>query len=140
MPMAIMAATDEPSSAYIKSFVPLESDPVVMNSLMHDLGVSQELFFVDVWSIDDPDELSLYQRPVHALVLLLPTTEEYEEYRKSTKGKSLNQQDQKEKDIMWLSQTIDNACGLYAILHAVCNFKVKDYIREWFSMCLRRIL
>jgi hypothetical protein len=31
---------------------------------------------------------------------------------------------------MWFKQTINNACGLYSILHAVCNGEARKYIRK----------
>lgn len=34
-------------------------------------------------------------------------------------------------NVVWYKQTINNACGLYAILHAVCNGDARDSIREW---------
>lgn len=36
-----------------KNFIPLESDPTIFRELMHDLGVSTSLKFVDVWSLED---------------------------------------------------------------------------------------
>ena len=38
-----------------KSFIPLESDPEIFTDLMHDLGASSNLQFVDVWSLEDDD-------------------------------------------------------------------------------------
>ena len=58
---------------YAKHFIPLESDPPVLNDLMYGLGVSGCLDFNDVWSIDDPVQLSSISRPVYALILVLPT-------------------------------------------------------------------
>ncbi|OAA57954.1 Peptidase C12, ubiquitin carboxyl-terminal hydrolase 1 [Niveomyces insectorum RCEF 264] len=33
------------------------------------------------------------------------------------------------EDSIWLKQTINNACGLYAILHAIFNSKARDMLR-----------
>ncbi len=32
---------------------------------------------------------------------------------------------------IWHKQTINNACGLYGILHAVCNGDTRNGIRDW---------
>ena len=71
---------------YAKQFIPLESDPPVLNDLMYGLGVSGCLALTDVWSIDDPVQLSSISRPVYALILVLPTCEEYERHRRSSRG------------------------------------------------------
>lgn len=34
----------------------------------------------------------------------------------------------KAEEVVWFRQTINNACGLYAILHAICNFDVRRFI------------
>ncbi len=113
---------------YAKHFIPLESDPPVLNDLMYGLGVSGCLAFTDVWSIDDPVQLSSISRPVYALILILPTCEEYERHRLSSRGSGNTTEDTKGEEIIWIRQTIDNACGLYAILHATCNSATRDFI------------
>lgn len=98
---------------YDKHYIPLESDPQIFTDLMHDIGVSRSLRFTDVWSLDAV-ELHDFPRPVHALILVLPSCPAYE--------KQKTQQNEAGSDeVIWLKQTINNACGLYAILHCVCN-------------------
>ncbi|KAL2041986.1 hypothetical protein N7G274_005174 [Stereocaulon virgatum] len=113
---------------YAKRFIPLESDPLVLNDLMYGLGVSGCLTLTDVWSIDDALQLSTISRPVYALILVLPTCEEYERHRRSNRGSSENTEDLKGEEIVWIQQTIDMACGLYAILHATCNSATSNFI------------
>ena len=107
---------------YKKHFIPLESNPDVFTGLMHDLGVSNRLKFVDVWSIDDPDQLAVVPHPVLALILVLPSSDTYEQ---KTSAEESNREaysgNGDEEGVMWLKQTINNACGLYAPLHALCN-------------------
>ena len=115
-----------------KHYVPLESDPAVFSGLMHKLGAATSLQFVDIWSIDDPVQLALIPRPVLALVLVLPTSEAYEQRKlddEATRQTYTGHGDG--EDVMWFKQTIHNACGLYAILHAVCNVPRGKFIREW---------
>ena len=113
---------------YAKRFIPLESDPLVLNDLMYGLRVSGCLALTDVWSIDDPVQLSTISRPVYALVLVLPTCEEYERHRRSNRGSGKNTEDSKGEEIIWIRQTVDMACGLYAILHATCNSATSNFI------------
>ncbi len=113
---------------YAKHFILLESDPPVLNDLMYGLGVSGCLAFTDVWSTDDPVQLSSISRPVYTLILVLPTCQEYERHRLSSRGSGNTTEDTKGKGIIWIRQTIDNACGLYAILDATCNSAARDFI------------
>lgn len=111
-----------------KCFIPLESGPPVLTDLMYDLGVSTSLALVDVMSIEDPTLLGVISRPALALILVLPTSDEYERHRRSTKRMVEVAEDPNAEEVIWFRQTIDNACGLYAILHAICNFGTKDFI------------
>lgn len=78
-------ATTTAATPYAKCFIPLESNPSVLNDLMYDLGVSNSLALVDVLSIEDPTLFDIISRPALALILVLPTSDEYERYRRSTK-------------------------------------------------------
>ena len=112
----------------MKHFIPLESDPGIFTELMHNLGVSESLEFVDVYSLDDPQELARVPRPVRALILILPTSETYEQH-KTVEEHDISISETEAKDIMWFRQLVNNACGLYAILHTVCNLR-GDFISE----------
>jgi len=113
---------------YAKHFIPLESDPAVLNDLMYGLGVSGCLAFTDVWSIDDSVQLSSISRPVYALILVLPTFAEYERHRRSSRGPGDTTGEIKGEEMIWIRQTIDNACDLYVILHAICNPETREFI------------
>jgi ubiquitin carboxyl-terminal hydrolase L3 len=101
---------------YEKHFIPLESDPAIFTSLMHELGVPKSFKFIDIWSLE-ANQLhnirSKTQNPIEGLILILPDCPAYAE---QTMEHSIPQ-----GDTIWLQQTINNACGLYAILHCVCN-------------------
>ncbi|KAI9886427.1 MAG: hypothetical protein M1823_001745 [Watsoniomyces obsoletus] len=113
---------------YRKHFVPLESDPEIFTRLMHDLGGSTALEFVDVWSLDECEQW--IPRPVLALILVVPTSDTYEEERALRNSAVLSgpASDPPPPGVMWFQQTINNACGLYALLHAVCNIEREKYI------------
>ncbi len=114
---------------YGKHFIPLESNPDVFTQLVHNLGISSKLIFTDVLSLDEPDLLAHVPRPVYALVLVFPVTETYEKQKADMEASCPEYAGCGEgEDIVWYKQTINNACGLYGILHAVSNGPARDYI------------
>lgn len=128
-----MPLTTPPSTKpqYAKSFIPLESNPTIFTSLAHTLGAARTLAFHDVLSVDDPDLLAFLPRPAHALVLVLPTTQAYEK-RVAEEEARLDEYSScgAEEPVFFLKQTINNACGLYALLHAICNGSAREEIGE----------
>lgn len=124
---------------YKKHFIPLESNPTLFTELIHKLGVSDNLSFHDVWSLDDNELLALIPRPVLAFVIVFPTPPDYETLRVDADissaravderdGKGKEEEEASNRDILWFKQTINNACGLYGILHATMNGDARDYI------------
>jgi ubiquitin carboxyl-terminal hydrolase L3 len=115
-----------------KHFIPLESNPALFTALIHRLGVSTSLAFHDVLSIDNSDLLAFVPRPALALILVFPTSTVYEEHKSeeevSRDDYSKNGDDE---HVMWYRQTINNACGLYGILHAISNGDSRHFIREF---------
>ena len=96
---------------YEKHFIPLESDPQIFTSLMHNMGVPRSFQFVDIGLLN---QINFgIQNPIEALILILPDCPAYAEQKVEQIGPK--------GDILWLQQTINNACGLYAILHCICN-------------------
>lgn len=113
----------------VKRFLPLENNPEVMNPLVHKLGLSPGLQFHDVFSIDDPELLSFTPRPAYALLMCFPTNEAYEKYRdESDKGKPEYEGAGEGEQVIWFRQTIRNACGLYGLLHGVCNGEAREHV------------
>ncbi|WQF76811.1 Putative peptidase C12, ubiquitin carboxyl-terminal hydrolase [Colletotrichum destructivum] len=115
---------------YNKAFIPLESNPDVFNELIALLGVPPSLHFEDVYTLDDPAALP---PRILALVLVFPTTPAYEARltaeEAGAKDWMAGQHDEEDEDAVWFKQTINNACGLYAILHALANGRAKDFLR-----------
>lgn len=73
------------------------------------------LQFIDIWSLED-DNVGFIPRPVLALILILPSCPIYEEQRYTN---DIIHDENGEP--VWLKQTINDACGLYAILYSACN-------------------
>ncbi|KAI4639615.1 hypothetical protein J4E93_008967 [Alternaria ventricosa] len=114
---------------YNKHFIPLESDPDVFTELAHKLGLSTSLVFEDVLSLDDPELLGFLTRPAFALILVFPTTDDYEKRVQDEDAKLEEFRNSRGAgDVIFFKQTINNACGLYAILHAVCNGEARRRI------------
>uniref|UniRef100_A0A0B6XYJ5 Ubiquitin carboxyl-terminal hydrolase n=1 Tax=Arion vulgaris TaxID=1028688 RepID=A0A0B6XYJ5_9EUPU len=97
-------------------WIPLESNPIVINKYVHYLGVDSSWNFVDVYGLDS-DLLAMVPRPVVALVLLFPDDD----------LKPLNHigdlQIDFPSELYYTKQTIGNACGTVAIVHALANNK-----------------
>ena len=101
----------------LTAIVPLESDPDVFTNFARSLGLNSTYSFIDIYSISDETLLSFVQRPVVAIVLLMPVS--------SIKGAvsvPAKPERHSEKPI-WLQQKFSNACGLYALLHILVNFQ-----------------
>ncbi|KAK4547787.1 hypothetical protein LTR36_000745 [Oleoguttula mirabilis] len=112
-----------------KTFVPLENNPEVFTELVHRLGVSPNLGFYDIYSIDDPELLALVPKPVHALIFISPA-DVYHRVRQNDEGtKELTYNGSGDKEpVMWFKQTIGHSCGLIALLHSVANGSAKQFI------------
>ncbi|KAK7928654.1 hypothetical protein PG985_005652 [Apiospora marii] len=102
---------------YRKHFLPLESTPEIFNQLIISLGARPCLSFEDVLSITEP---SLFPHPAIALILVFPTTEQYEN-RKAVEDTNFQPCRSSNEHVVWFPQTINNACGLYGVLHALSN-------------------
>lgn len=118
-------------TGYTKHFIPLESDPEIFTELARSLGLSKQWAFHDVLTLDEPDPLAMIPRPVEALILVFPTSENYEK-QKEVEESTREDYDGCGKDqrVLWFRQTINNACGLYCLLHAICNASSQDLIGE----------
>lgn len=93
-------------------WLPLESNPEVMNKYIQTLGVNDQWQFVDVYGFDS-DMLQMVPRPVCAVLLLFPLSEK-------TEAINLGEEDPK-SELYFIRQTIGNACGTIGIIHALCN-------------------
>ncbi|KAK4172238.1 putative ubiquitin carboxyl-terminal hydrolase 1 [Triangularia setosa] len=122
--------------AYRKHFLPLESNPEVFNELIHLLGASDEIAFEDILSLDEPSLLP--QRPTLAAILVLPASSAFEEKKFAADAARVEYNGSGEGEpVVWFKQTIHNACGLYAILHALSNIRPLSRFFEQDSSFLR---
>lgn len=116
-----------------KTFIPLENNPEVFTSLVHDLGLSPELEFSDVYSLDDPDLLAMVPRPALALIFITPAPPYYAvrgaDGTPSAKEGITYDKSGDEEPAMWFRQTIGHACGLIALLHAAANGEARKFVQ-----------
>ena len=83
----------------------------------------------------EPWAIEMIPQPVKAVLLLFPISEKSEEERLETTPSSV-------PDILYMKQTIGNACGTIAVLHALSNLAAKQgsgfedtsYIRRFLGM------
>eukprot|EP00382_Lankesteria_abbotti_P005085 CAMPEP_0113848028 /NCGR_PEP_ID=MMETSP0372-20130328/2223_1 /TAXON_ID=340204 /ORGANISM="Lankesteria abbotti" /LENGTH=186 /DNA_ID=CAMNT_0000817413 /DNA_START=176 /DNA_END=736 /DNA_ORIENTATION=- /assembly_acc=CAM_ASM_000359 len=104
-----------------KKWLPLESNPEVIESYGLKLGMSDVLSMADVYSTDDWALETLTGQPV-AFLFLYPITPASEAARKEVIDK-ISFEGQEPPSIWFTRQTVGNACGTVALLHAVANLK-----------------
>ncbi|KAI4875186.1 hypothetical protein NFI96_023958 [Prochilodus magdalenae] len=91
-----------------------------MNQFLRQLGLVPSWQFGDVYGLD-PDLLTIVPRPVCAVLLLFPVTEKYESFRLEEEAKLKAQGQEVSSEVYFMKQTIGNACGTIALIHAVAN-------------------
>ncbi|KAE9400352.1 peptidase C12, ubiquitin carboxyl-terminal hydrolase 1 [Gymnopus androsaceus JB14] len=108
-------------------WIPLESNPEWANKAGLD---KEEAQFSDIYGFDD-ELLALVPKPVKAVLLLFPITQALEIKRKEedeeiqTTAQPLFKQKSNSEPVIWIKQTISNACGTIGLLHALANTGVK---------------
>ncbi|XP_014675872.1 PREDICTED: ubiquitin carboxyl-terminal hydrolase isozyme L3-like [Priapulus caudatus] len=104
-------------------WLPLESNPEVFNKYVSNLGVSNlpgEWQFVDVWGLE-PDLLATVPHPVGAVLLLFPIKDSYTEWCKKEQERLAAAKQTVSNKLYYTKQTVGNACGTVALIHALAN-------------------
>lgn len=101
-----------------------------MNQLAAKLGLSSDLQFYDVYSLDETELLAHIPRPVLALLVIIPWTPSWDRNRKAEDAHiedytSLGP----DEPVIWFKQTIGHACGSIGLLHSLINGPAKKYIK-----------
>ncbi|KAK7030738.1 ubiquitin carboxyl-terminal hydrolase [Favolaschia claudopus] len=105
-------------------WIPLESNPDVLNAWAKKAGMASNVEFGDVYGFDD-SLLAMVPQPVKAVVLLFPISKESEARRtKEDSEIATNGQPELDPTILWIKQTISNACGTMGLIHAIANSDV----------------
>jgi ubiquitin carboxyl-terminal hydrolase L3 len=123
-----------------KRWIPLESNPDVINSYLFSLGFPSSLYsFTDVYCFE-PWALSSLPQPVLGFILLYKITPA------SSQAFSVRQSSSPAPppDLFFMKQTIPNACGTIALMHVIGNclyseeipLIVPSYLDTFFASCL----
>ncbi|KAI2621108.1 putative ubiquitin carboxyl-terminal hydrolase [Hypoxylon sp. NC1633] len=113
-----------------KIWVMLENHPEVMNQLAAKLGLSPELSFYDVWSLDEPELVAHIPRPALALLVILPFTPAWGRDRQAEDaGMGDYEGYGTQEPIIWFKQTIGHACGSIGFLHCAINGPAAEYVQ-----------
>ncbi|KAK3372488.1 hypothetical protein B0H63DRAFT_484988 [Podospora didyma] len=115
-----------------KMFTILENNPEVMDTLAAKLGLSPELAFYDVYSLDS-DQLEHIPRPALALLVILPLTAAWAADRQAEDAALGDAYygapgTEHQQPIIWFKQTIGNACGSIGMLHCAINGPAAKFI------------
>ncbi|KAF2672475.1 ubiquitin C-terminal hydrolase [Microthyrium microscopicum] len=112
-----------------KVWVPLENNPSVMTKLAHRLGLSDDLEFVDVYSVTEDSLMAMVPRPVYAILWLFPITKNSEEaLAEEDAGMALYDGSGANEPVLWFRQTVGHACGLMGMLHCIINGEAAAHI------------
>ncbi|EIM86603.1 peptidase C12 ubiquitin carboxyl-terminal hydrolase 1 [Stereum hirsutum FP-91666 SS1] len=121
-------------------WIPLESNPDVLNDWSNKTGLIPTYGqFTDVYGLED-ELLDMVPKPVKAVVLLFPIGGQLEEARKQEDEK-IKKEGQVEIDptVLWIKQTISNACGTMGLLHALANsevsFEPESPLAKFIDLC-----
>jgi len=107
------------SGKFKMPWIPLEANPDVMNKYIWKLGVSKDWNFTDIYAMDN-EVLQTIPTPVLAVVLLHPLKDKESKLPSGDGVEPVG-------NVMLIEQSIGNACGTVAILHAlVNNYKALD--------------
>ncbi|KAM0803954.1 ubiquitin carboxyl-terminal hydrolase [Usnea florida] len=114
-----------------KRWVMLENNPDVMNQLATKLGLSSDLQFYDVYSLDEPALLAAIPRPALALLVIIPLTPAWDLSRQAEDAdKEPYTNSGPDEPVIWFKQTIGHACGSIGLLHSVINGPAVDFIER----------
>lgn len=106
-------------------WIPLESNPAVLNEWAGKLGLSTQIdAFSDVYGLD-PELLAMVPGPSKAILLVFPISEATEKKRKEDDERIAKEgQPDIDPTLIYMKQTISNACGTIGLLHAIGNSNV----------------
>lgn len=96
-----------------KSWLPLEANPEVLTSYAQRLGLPSDYAFHDVLAVE-PWALEMIPKPILAILLLYPISDRSEKERSETIPEH-------SQGVYFMKQTVGNACGTIAVLHALSN-------------------
>ncbi|EFA02260.2 ubiquitin carboxyl-terminal hydrolase [Tribolium castaneum] len=119
------------------ALLPLESNPEVMNKFLHLLGVPNKWNIVDVYGLEQ-DDLAYITKPVLALILLCPNSEQFNKHAEEESVKLKEEGQIITPDLFFVKQSVPNVCGTIALIHSVANNSEKLGIEGPFKHLLEK--
>lgn len=105
-------------------WIPLEGNDEVMNEYLAKLGLQDgQVAFAEIFGLD---LLDMVPRPVKAVLLCFPITDQQEEYASEEAAKIAKDGQIVSPSIFYMHQSIGNACGTIGILHALGNLNSSE--------------
>ncbi|KAI6219592.1 Ubiquitin carboxyl-terminal hydrolase [Aphelenchoides fujianensis] len=98
-------------------WIPLESNPDAFNAFINKLGI-KGAHCVDVYGFDD-ELIELVPKPHLALILCYPNYKKVDEIMKPVYDKLAADGAKIPDDVFFMKQKISNACGTFALFHAL---------------------
>jgi ubiquitin carboxyl-terminal hydrolase L3 len=105
-------------------WLPLESNPAMLNEFAYRIGMDKKYAFNDVWGLDI-SLLAMLPRPCFALTLLFNTSDKIKEFKaqqqKEIEEKKVENKVPTDDKLFYMKQYVGNACGTIATLHSIAN-------------------
>ncbi|GFU40828.1 ubiquitin carboxyl-terminal hydrolase isozyme L3 [Nephila pilipes] len=101
-------------------WLPLESNPDIMNRFLENLGVPSKWKIFCIVSLDE-ELLGMVPLPVYSVLLLFPFSEADNQYCKKQEEIAKAGSQQFDQKLYFMQQTINNGCGVVALIHAIAN-------------------
>ena len=112
-----MAAAEEAADKWL----PIESNPAVLQAYAHKLGLPEGYSFADVLATEEW-ALEMVPRPVTAVFMLFPVKAASEAHAEAEAARIAREgQPSVEQAHYFCKQLIPNACGTIGIIHALAN-------------------
>jgi len=93
----------------------------VINKYVQNIGVSLTNYeFVDIYGLD-AELLQMVPRPVLAVLLLFPISQQYRDYVKKLEEHATKENQKVSPNLYFTRQIVRNACGTVALIHALSN-------------------
>mmetsp|Transcript_17536 Transcript_17536/g.41040 ORF Transcript_17536/g.41040 Transcript_17536/m.41040 type:complete len:274 (-) Transcript_17536:24-845(-) len=104
-----------------KHWLPLESNPDVMNPYLEKLGWPTVMYHtVEVLSLEDW-ALDMVPKPVVGVMMLFPIKEASEKHRAEEAARIETEGQEIPAETYYTKQTVGNACGTVGLLHCAAN-------------------
>ncbi|GFX59650.1 ubiquitin carboxyl-terminal hydrolase isozyme L3 [Trichonephila clavipes] len=103
-----------------KKWLPLESNPDVMNKFLSNVGVPEDFTMIDVVDLDE-EHLENLPKKIKAVLFLFPTGEQHDEHCQSEQ-ETIDAEGQVVSDrVYFMKVDANNASGTVSLIHAVAN-------------------